>query len=207
MASPVYVLRGGAMKQHAVPVALVLSAAALAFGAAASSASAGVSPTIPPPRLPENVQPREPLTVPRVQPVIQQAHASWDGVASLVESRPERIARATAEAIEHLRQGLQIAFDAWDRLHPRATCQPIIEPICGAPLRHSVFNPAYGMVLLGPYAGRRLAITCGLVRNGVVVYFDPRYRNLLWPKFIVWTPWSPLTVPNLGVCARAPGQR
>jgi hypothetical protein len=53
----------------------------------------------------------------------------------------------------------------------------------------------------------RLAITCGLVRNGVVVYFDPRYRNLLWPKFIVWTPWSPLTVPNLGVCALAPGQR
>jgi len=100
-------------------------------------------------------------------------------------------------------EGIKIALDAWERLdeHP---CRPIIESLCSLPVRHDRDHWGFGIVVAGPNTGRVLHITCG----GATVIGPHWYwaGNLgaFFAARVVWTPWSPRSVPYLAPCSRYP---
>jgi hypothetical protein len=147
-----------------------------------------------PPRVIPRVLPR-PLRNPRVQQVAVRINASLGKVKSYAREHPEEI----RDAFENLTDVIELALDLWDPGDPD-TCKPVIEPLCRsvAP-RHDSYWPAVGIVLVGPRAGTRVALTCQGTIRGQLAYYTPTLRAAFFvPQ--VWTYWYPGPVPRMAPC-------
>jgi hypothetical protein len=55
------------------------------------------------------------------------------------------------------------------------------------------------MILIGPNAGRAVAISCWWTSTRGLLYYTPTLGKNLYAKY-VWTPWYPSAVPILERC-------
>jgi hypothetical protein len=182
---------------------LVVAALVLAGASVARADAPAPTPTpkinaraaaIIPPRIIPRVLPR-PLRTPRALQVAARINKSWGKVKTYTAKHSEEI----HDAAEHLRDAIELALDLYEDSQGN-TCAPAIEPLC-TPYRiaHDASRPAFGMLLIGRYAGRAIAITCWATSSGRLVYYTPTLGKYFYAQY-VWTPWYPRTVPILDRC-------
>jgi hypothetical protein len=156
--------------------------------------AAGHISAIIPPRLFPRVLPR-PLRTPRAQQVAARINTSWGKVKTLAAEHSDDL----YDAAEHLRDAIDLALDLYQDSQSQR-CAPIIEPLCTlSPIAHDASRPAFGMILIGPYAGRAVAISCWWMSARGLVYYTPTLGKGFYAKY-VWTPWYPRVVPILDRC-------
>jgi hypothetical protein len=147
-----------------------------------------------PPRLFPRVLPR-PLRTPRALQAAAKINTSVGKVKTLAAKHEDEI----HDALEHLRDGIELALDSYEDSQPHK-CAPIIERLCTpSPIAHDASRPAYGMILIGPNAGRAVAISCWWMSARGLVYYTPTLGKGFYAKY-VWTPWYPRPVPILDRC-------
>jgi hypothetical protein len=184
---------------------IVVTAVVLAGASVARAQAPAPAPTptpeisaraaaIIPPRIIPRVLPR-PLRSPRALQAAAKINTSWGKVKTFATEHSDEI----HDAAEHLRDAIELAIDLYQDSHGN-TCAPAIEPLC-TPYRiaHDASRPAFGMLLIGPYAGRAVAITCWATSGGRLVYYTPTLRKYFYAQH-VWTPWYPSVVPILDRC-------
>jgi hypothetical protein len=188
------------------PAAVLLAVAALLLAGATAAHASTPAPTqrtgvaaghvdavIPPRIFPIRLVPV--AFRPRVQRVVSRMTTTWGSVKVYIREHPDEI----AEGFEKLRDGIEEALDAWDRLDPD-TCTPVIEPICaGRPLPHNAASPAQGIILAPPFVGAYVSLTCRHDFRAGPAYYTPTLRRWVLASY-VWTYWYPALVPNMARC-------
>jgi hypothetical protein len=186
--------------------AFLLVAAVVLAGASVARAQAPAPTPAPAPEIkaraaaiiPPGVFPRvlpRILRTPRALQVAAKINTSWGKVKTFATEHSDEI----HDAAEHLRDAIELAFDLYEDSHGN-TCAPVIERLCTrSPIAHDASRPAFGMILIGRYAGTRVAITCWWMSRGGLAYYTPTLRKSFYAKY-VWTPWYPRPVPILDRC-------
>ena len=182
--------------------AFIVAAALVLAGASVARADAPAPTTqiharaaaIIPPRIIPRVLPR-PLRTPRAVRVAARINTSWGKVKTYTATHADEI----HDAAEHLSDAIELALDLYQNSQGN-TCAPAIEPLC-TPYRiaHNASRPAFGMLLIGPYAGRAIDITCWTTSSGRLFYYTPTLGKYFFAPY-VWTPWYPSVVPVLDHC-------
>ena len=188
---------------RSVAAFLVVAAVVLAGASVARAQAPAPTPTpeiqaraaaIIPPRIFPRVLPR-PLRTPRALQAAAKINTSWGKVKTFTAEHSDEI----HDAAEHLRDAIELAIDLYQD-SDGSTCAPVIEPLCTpSPIAHDASRPAFGMILIGRYAGTRVAITCWWRSTGGLAYYTPTLRQNFYAKY-VWTPWYPRPVPILDRC-------
>jgi hypothetical protein len=184
-------------------VAAFLVAAAVTLAGASVARAEAPAPTpqpnaraaaVIPPRIFPRVLPG-PLRTPLAREAAAKINTSWGKVKPLAAKHEDEV----LDALDHLRDAIEIAFELYQDSEPHK-CAPVIERLCTpSPIAHDASRPAFGMILIGPYAGTRVAITCWGTSTGRLVYYTPTLGKYFYAKY-VWTPWYPSVVPILDRC-------
>jgi hypothetical protein len=157
-------------------------------------AAGHISAIIPPRVIPLRVVPVARRT-PRVQQWAAHVNGFWPRVKLYAREHPDEI----LDAFGDLGDVIETAVDLWDPSDPR-TCKPVIEPLCtSVAQKHNSYWPAVGIVLVGPNAGTRVALTCQGTIRGQLAYYTPTLRAAFFVRQ-VWTYWYPGTVPRMAPC-------